>query len=54
MGQAQGQLAIIAQSIKAHDPGLRSPVNAALIAHDKKLLLRLKSFDPRETAGHFR
>jgi hypothetical protein len=54
MGQAQEQLAIIAQGIQAHDPGLRSPVNAAFIAHDKKLFLRLKSFDPGETAGHFR
>jgi hypothetical protein len=53
MGQAEGQLAIIAQRIKTHDPGLRPAIDSALIAYDEKLLLGMKRFDSRETIGNF-
>lgn len=54
MCQAQGQFAIIPQGIKAHDPGLRPPINPALIAHNKELLLGMKRFDPGEAVSDFR
>jgi hypothetical protein len=54
MRQAEGQLAIIAQSIKAHDPGLWPSINPALIAHDEKLVLGMERCDPGEAVSYFR
>ena len=53
MRQAQGQLAVLTQGIETHDPGVRSAINAALIAYDQELFFGMKSLDSGEAAGDF-